>query len=123
MREIKFRVWDVKLSKWINPTYNITLPFPAEHKIIEQFSGLIDKNGKDIHEGDIVVCFYDFAVENDENGNVKFIEKRDFALEEIKFIGGGFCTSIEDDLCIHKWIEERNEIEVLGNIHENPELL
>ena len=46
MREIKFRVWDVKLSKWINPTYNITLPFPAEHKIIEQFSGLIRQKRK-----------------------------------------------------------------------------
>jgi uncharacterized phage protein (TIGR01671 family) len=117
MREIKFRVWDVKLSKWISPTYDITSPFPTEDKIIEQFSGLTDKNGKDIYEGDIVVCFYDFAVENGQ-----YIKKRDFALEEIQFVGGGFHTSIEDDMCINQWIDESNEIEVLGNIHENPEL-
>jgi hypothetical protein len=66
---------------------------------IEQFTGLLDKNGKEIYEGDIVL-------DCDEDINMDVI-----------FENGIFCT------CNTNSIYEMDDIEVIGNIHENPELL
>jgi uncharacterized phage protein (TIGR01671 family) len=59
MREIKFRVWDKGLKKMFNWPIDIGYWLPDDGKsvlsgwILMQFTGLKDKNGKEIYEGDI----------------------------------------------------------------------
>jgi uncharacterized phage protein (TIGR01671 family) len=79
--------------------------------VLEQFTGLLDRNGKDIYEGDILIS---------ARTKAKFI---------VEYLGGGFIQHpIEFDTLSSKdpsdyiyW--EWNELEIIGNIHENPELL
>ena len=128
MREIKFRAWyklddppllfEMELvpnddgyfiNKKNNIIYSIESPFIDEDFILEQFTGLYDKNGKEIYEGDIVGEFFgvknqvvDWSVSFDGDG----------------FPSSGFCV---EDYATYK-IGEISGI-VIGNIHENPELL
>lgn len=124
MREIKFRVWDNIAKKYIDGRYvsisglgllhvakriikNCFRP-PHTRKnpwfIVEQFTGLRDKNGTEIYEGDILI---DDAGEPIEYWVVKFSD-------------GGFvgeCAGVTESLF------ELTQLEVVGNIHENPELM
>lgn len=61
MREIKFRIWDIRRKEWALNGLNITFPIgmlsksAIEHGfVLMQYTGLKDKNGKEIYEGDIV---------------------------------------------------------------------
>ena len=77
--------------------------YPVIPESVGQYTGLTDKNGKKIFEGDII-----FDPELKENHIVMFDE-------------GGFCTEemfLQFYLCF-----DEMEVEVIGNIYDNPELL
>ena len=114
-REIKFRFWDI-LSKemidwnFINKEHlHDYLSLDEGIVIPMQFTGLHDKNGKEIYEGDIVKSkthYYNRVKEHFTE--VKWLED----IENDSF-GEPFTTGY----CIRG-----NEWEIIGNIHENPEL-
>lgn len=119
-REIKFRAWDEVSEKMLNWNdfldTNMKNTFIAPEStglILMQYTGLHDKNGKEIYEGDIVYC-------QTKYGKAKAI---------IKFINGKFVaywnsalTHPENGHHIASY-EINKRFEVIGNIYDNPELL
>ena len=94
-REIKFRVWHEGKIKHYMPQFIFR---DYEGGVIEQYTGLTDKNGKDIYEGDIL----DFPSKSAHEDGV------------VQWIDGGFWLR-----CGGQHSMPREELrEVIGNIHE-----
>jgi hypothetical protein len=112
MREIKFRAWDNVQRKMIN-VVNLNLidgDVWCNGKLdveLMQFTGLLDKNGVEIYEGDIL----DF--EELEWGG-KFTPEVVPPIQTLITDGFPLCGSVRD---VAEWRT------VIGNIHQNPELL
>jgi uncharacterized phage protein (TIGR01671 family) len=117
----KFRVWD-KITKsysggdlWhlasSGKLYYGNAQWPEG--IIEWFTGLPDKNGKDVYEGDIARC-----VDNDDESYITTVTYSSGAL----LVGVNGC---DYDYTAIGWAigTDIQELEVIGNIHDNPELL
>lgn len=130
MREIKFRAWDGKEKiMWIdihltdvdsddgsngflvdrirNGKLEESFLFgnySDEHIVWMQYTGLHDKNGKEIYEGDIL-SFEVFAYKT--QGIVKYIENGFWLTNEIG----------------DRYVPDLEYSEVIGNIYENPELV
>lgn len=107
-----------RLSERLNPFIMFVNSNAESHEVIpetvSQFTGLTDKNGKKIFEGDIVKGDLGLGYGDNEN-HIAYIEYQEdgmsFCLVEILEEDFGKCAEISDDL------------EVIGNIHDNPELL
>ena len=112
MREIKFRAWISNTKHFLDPVLVDGVWYTDENlrvvcPIVEQFTGLTDKNGVEIYEGDIV---------NFDDGDGWVV-----GTEVVKFKHGAFSIACEDN-DMFLFTEDRI-IEVIGNIHENHELL
>ena len=107
MREIKFRAWRKFTGMINNPKLDVVIGNRV-YKVM-QFTGLKDKNGKKIFEGDILDISNGIWV--DKPVQVTF-EQGAFGIN-----GDSFNYGFEE----LNW--EIKNIEVIGNIYENPELL
>jgi uncharacterized phage protein (TIGR01671 family) len=128
MREFKFRAWNLRLKRWADHNELLgevpvsvsvrskTLAVGGEEWELNLYTGLNDKNGKEIYEGDIVT--------------LPIAPNTDLMMAQIVWDFNGFKF---------KWIKEFvrarrgrdmepifhnvNLFEVIGNIYENPEML
>ena len=125
-RELKFRVWDEDKNKMRRPatikemieTQNLKIP-EGEERFIMQYTGLLDKNGVEIYEDNVV----EYHGKELDHVETPFVSK-------VSFVSGAFMVSVVDKN--HpKTIEHsygigtlaREDLEVIGNVHEDKNLL
>lgn len=157
-REIKFRAWDRKLKEWMDVEYYHLVSFEGDVYFysmgklsryldaeLMQYTGLKDKNGKEIYEGDILKIkvkrlggcsgnwykktnknhgvFYLNATVKDILGNLEYNKEKIRELEQPK---GKEIFSQEigydKNLFFNTYFSEK-DYEVIGNIFENKNLL
>lgn len=132
-REIKFRVWSpnekrmlpaFELAEYMNKNENAQESYGAFDGIPLQFTGLKDKNGREIYEGDI--CRLTFS--QDEGGGCYSHQKGQGVVFFDDYWGVKFnCKDGTQRTAETHWgrigTHECRKVEVIGNIYENPELV
>ena len=123
-RKLKFRVWNEDENKFMPSGLigisdgkfidlkNGSVHFDNDDKIIEQFTGLVDKNGKEIFEGDVLKLAGFGGV---------------FRVRYVKAHAMFIAEQIENDYSDARAVPfsdlARDEMVIIGNIHENGDLL
>jgi len=121
MREIKFRAWDKKEEEIINNIHEINPSFTTGPQIfflnkyleddnfeVMQYTGLLDKNGKEIYEGDVL----------------EWEERRVIDSRVVEFDDGGFwIIGKKNEPWRERFMPSEATREIIGNIYENPDLI
>lgn len=139
MREIEFRFWHLsenKMIDWVWITQNAWNSYRGEtpisllfdfltvkksEVIILQFTGLKDKNGKKIYEGDFIkgICIL-----TDSNGYDNYVKIEGLVNYSNEYSAFSFTNNIKTPLENYcNFMYQLSEIEVVGNIYENENLL
>ncbi|ECB9394472.1 hypothetical protein AFS60_10660 [Listeria monocytogenes] len=106
---IKEKLDRAEIGTYISNSAGAPFAYQVRPETIGQYTGLKDKNGKKIFEGDIVNCkFFDRMV-----GDIAGV---------INFIDCVWAVSDFKNKRLYQLIDVDN-IEIIGNIHENPELM
>lgn len=123
MREIKFRGKNyLRPSTWVygnlvtygnKPSiqdYSVTNGeiFQVDPATVGQYTGLKDKNGKEIYKGDLVKSGYFHRIEKVEFVNCAFVVKSNTK--------SGYTL-------LSWWCNKGTGVEIIGNIYENPEIM
>jgi uncharacterized phage protein (TIGR01671 family) len=126
MREIRFRVWAKKPNKmytfitlqWLETlyvggigAYSQVMYAIDDTIVLQQYTGLCDKNGRQIFEGDIIQAHDEF-------------EKNEGTIEPVEVVwehDGWVIHARANDLYLR--VRDWTEYSVIGNVYENPELL
>ena len=87
--------------------------YAVKAETVGQFTGLTDKNGKKIFEGDIIKIPDDYDEFGINAGEIY----------EVYFAFGGFRLKPKYSKAKGFWLEDDATVEIIGNIHDNPELL
>ena len=124
MREILFRGKRMDNGNWIqgslftrmNEAYIIPLPIitskaKVDSETVGQFTGLTDKNGKKLFEGDIAK-YFDRFYRKTVYGAVEYR----YGCYVVHTFGSPNCPAIDV-------VMNESDVEIIGNIHDNPELL
>lgn len=115
-RVIKFRAWNNSkaVQSMLYWSHLKQVPFQElgqKHLVLMQFTGLHDKNGKEIYEGDVITCY---AIQREIHDVIEHGTKVVVKYQDGYFYPFGYNAG---------WRSEVADMEVLGNIYENPELI
>lgn len=130
MKELKLRAWSIEHKCYVD-VWEITfgdeglpgvLSFeyngllhqePVHNFVIEQYTGLKDKNGKEIYEGDTLGDMW-------RDGYIAWCDK----CKQLQYhILTHECMACLGDVQWYELVNDNGKLEVVGNVHENADLL
>ena len=128
MRALEFRAWWKDKKRFLDGDewymtcsgakhlHYAIMPYSDDDSIVEQYTGIKDKNGQKIYEGDIVSEEFEYGGDKTKTiWQVRWCD--DECAFELHYVSG-----FKVDDC-SLYADDEEDYEVIGNIHENKELL